>query len=241
MTTTDLGIWMNDVCVDFPIFENSHRSFKKSLLNLASGGKIASDSKGYTFVRALENLNLDFHRGDRIGLVGHNGSGKTTLLRTLAGIYKPTRGHLNIKGRVAALLDVSMGLDSDATGYENIYLRGVMEGLSFDEIREQVDEIAEFTGLGNYLNIPVRTYSSGMSLRLAFALSTSISADVIIMDEWLSVGDEEFSKKAAAKLEEIIAEAGILIVASHDYNLISRICNRCVHLESGVVVKDHPI
>lgn len=227
------SILARDVTVKFPILENSHRSLKKAVLNLTTGGKIGHDAGQHVTVTALDSLNFEFNQGDRIGLVGHNGSGKTTLLRVLSGVYAPTRGDLKVNGKIASLLDLSMGLDPDATGFENIYLRGVLDGLHPKEIRDKTDEIADFSELGEYLNLPVRTYSSGMMLRLAFAISTSIEADIIIMDEWLSVGDADFSAKAATRLESLVDKASILILASHSPELVSRVCNRQIRLEHG--------
>ncbi|KXB30119.1 sugar ABC transporter ATP-binding protein [Dechloromonas denitrificans] len=230
-----------DLSVDFPIYDNSHRSFKKKVLNLTTGGRIGSDAGKHPVVSALAELNFDFSHGDRVGLVGHNGSGKTTLLRVLSGVYAPVRGQLSVRGKIASLLDVSMGLDPDATGFENIYLRGIMDGLKPALIRSKIDEIADFTDLGEYLNLPVRTYSSGMMLRLAFAISTSVEADILIMDEWLSVGDAEFSAKAAARLDVLVGNAAILVIASHNPALIARICTRKIHLEHGRVLSDEPV
>lgn len=229
------------VTVEFPIYENSHRSLKKKVLNLSTGGKIGSDAGKHPVVRALDQINFTFQHGERIGLTGHNGSGKTTLLRVLSGVYAPVHGLLNVRGKIASLLDVSMGLDPDATGFENIYLRGIMDGLKPSVIRAKVDDIAEFTELGEYLNLPVRTYSSGMMLRLAFAISTSVEADILIMDEWLSVGDAQFSAKAAERLERLVSKAGILVIASHDPKLIERVCTRRIHLEHGKLVSDEMV
>jgi len=227
--------------VEFPIYENSHRSLKKTVLNLSTGGRIGSDAGRHPVVTALDCLTFEINHGERVGLVGHNGSGKTTLLRVLSGVYAPVKGGLQSKGKIASLLDVSMGLDPDATGFENIYLRGLMDGLKPSVIRSRVDEIADFTDLGNYLNLPVRTYSSGMMLRLAFAISTSVDADILVMDEWLSVGDAEFNVKAAARLDSLVSRAAILVIASHDANLISRICTRKLHLEHGRILSDERI
>ncbi|MEP3498852.1 MAG: ATP-binding cassette domain-containing protein, partial [Lentilitoribacter sp.] len=182
------SIIAENISVSFPVFENSHRSLKNTILSASSGGKLATNnSKGIDSVDALSNLSFEVIQGEKVGLFGHNGSGKTTLLRSLSGIYTPVSGNLKINGRVASLLDIALGLDPDATGYENIYLRGVLDGRSKDTIEHQIAEIAEFSELGEFLNLPVRTYSSGMSLRLAFAISTSIEADILLMDEWLSV------------------------------------------------------
>ena len=218
------SITAHDLSVEFPIFENSHRSLKKKVLNLTTGGIIGNDAGNHPVVTALNQLNFSFGDGERIGLVGHNGSGKTTLLRVLSGIYSPTRGSLALQGRVASLLDVSSGVDPDATGFE-----------------DKIDEIADFTELGEYLNLPVRTYSSGMMLRLSFAISTSIEADILIMDEWLSVGDADFQSKAADRLKRMVDSASILIIASHSPELIQNVCNRRISLEHGRIVADEPI
>ncbi|QMV12962.1 ABC transporter ATP-binding protein [Vibrio spartinae] len=237
----EANIITKNMTVEFPIYENSHRSLKKKVLNMTTGGRIGSDAGKNPVVRALDDINLTFSSGDRVGLVGHNGSGKTTLLRVLTGVYSPVKGEVKTLGRIASLLDVSMGLDPDATGFENIYLKGVMDGLNPEVIRERVDEIAEFTELGEYLNLPVKTYSSGMMLRLAFSISTSVDADIIIMDEWLSVGDESFNKKASERLNDLIDSASILVIASHDAKLIENVCNRKIYMEHGRVVSDEHI
>lgn len=231
----------NDITVEFPLFENSHRSLKKRVLNLTTGGKIGQDAGRHPVVTALDSLNFTFAEGERIGLVGHNGSGKTTLLRVLSGIYAPVRGALQVQGKIASLLDVSMGIDPDATGFENIYLRGILEGLRPKTIKLRIDDIAEFSGLDDYLNLPVRTYSSGMMLRLAFAISTSVEADILIMDEWLSVGDADFRAKAADRLAKLVDNAAILVIASHNQELIDRVCTRQICLEHGRLVTDEPI
>jgi lipopolysaccharide transport system ATP-binding protein len=235
------SIVARNISVEFPIYENSHRSLKKAVLNLTTGGRIGQDAGRHAVVKAIDDLSFAFTEGERVGLIGHNGSGKTTLLRTLSGVYAPVRGELKVQGKIASLLDVSMGLDPDATGFENIYLRGILDGLKPARIRSKIDEIADFSELGDYLNLPVRTYSSGMMLRLAFAISTSVEADILIMDEWLSVGDAEFSKKAAERLEGLVGKAALLVVASHDPKLVSRVCNRKISMEHGRMISDEPV
>src|SRR3990167_6453011 len=230
------SISARQLTVEFPIFENSHRSLKKKVLHLTTGGTIGNDAGNDPVVCALDALDFEFKDGDRVGLVGHNGSGKTTLLRVLSGIYSPTRGQLKIKGKTASLLDVSTGVDPDATGFENIYLRGIMNGFKPSMIRSKIDEIADFTELGEYLNLPVRTYSSGMMLRLTFAISTSIQADILLMDEWLSVGDADFREKAAKRLKALVDNASILVIASHNPELIDNVCNKKLQLEHGKIV-----
>lgn len=225
-----------NVGVEFPVFNSSHRSLKSSLLNVATGGRVAHDSKKHLVVRALENIDLDFKSGDRVGLFGHNGSGKTSLLRVLSGVYSPTEGELEVKGSIATLLDISLGMDGEATGYENIRIRGLLMGLSLNEIDALADEIAEFSDLGDYLYMPMRTYSSGMSMRLGFAVSTSIHADIVLMDEWLSVGDAGFKMKASKRLNKMVDNASILVIASHDFDLIKKTCNQIITMEHGKIV-----
>jgi len=224
--------------VEFPVFNASHRSLKKRVLNATTGGRIASDAGTKVSVRALDGLNFEFRPGDRVGLVGHNGAGKTTLLRVLSGVYPPSRGSLEVEGRIASLTDISVGIDGEATGFENIFLRGVVMGMSQREINEKMDEIAEFSELGDYLNMPVRTYSSGMQLRLAFSVSTSIQADIILMDEWLSVGDASFNEKASKRLQDMVENSSILIMASHSEDTIKRLCNRRISMGHGKIISD---
>ena len=173
--------------------------------------------------------------------MGHNGSGKTTLLRVLAGIYEPVRGRLSVTGQVSSLLDLSLGMDHEATGYENIMLRGALMGLSPSRLVGKVGEIAEFAELGAYLSMPIRTYSSGMLLRLAFAVATSITPEILLLDEWLSVGDADFSKKAERRLVEMLESSAIVVLASHNISLIKRFCTRMLHLEHGHIVADERI
>ena len=225
------------VVIEFPLFGSIHRSLKSTVLHVATGGRLATDTAHRTVVRALDGVSFDIRAGDRVGLIGHNGAGKTTLLRALSGVYEPIRGVLDISGRVASLLDLHLGVDPDASGLENIQLRGVLAGLHPAEIRAKTAEIAEFTELGEYLDMPVRMYSSGMQLRLLFAVVTSIDADILLMDEWLSVGDAEFSKKAARRIENLVERSPILVLASHSPELIRKVCNRVFRLEHGSLVE----
>ena len=231
-------IQAENICVDFPIFNAPHRSLKKSLLRVATGGRISAESGNRVVVRALDGVSFKVNEGDRMGLIGHNGSGKTTLLRVLAGVYEPTSGFLEVKGRVASLLDISIGMDPESSGYENIFYRGLLMGLSKSEIQKRVDEIAEFSGLGDFMNMPVRTYSSGMSMRLAFSIATTVEADILIMDEWLSVGDADFVKKAEERLRSLVSKTPILVMATHSEEILKEVCNRVLHLEGGRVIPD---
>ncbi|MBJ7298672.1 MAG: ABC transporter ATP-binding protein [Dolichospermum sp.] len=225
-----------DLVIEFPIYGIASRSFKSSAIRVATGGVLGKDSADRVLVRAVDQVSFDLKAGDRLGLLGHNGSGKTTLLRALAGVYEPSSGFLRVKGRVASMLSISLGMELEATGLENIYLRGIVMGLSKKNVRDLVDEVCEFADLGDYIHMPLRTYSSGMSMRLAFAMSTSIKSDIILMDEWLSVGDGEFVQKAENRLQEMTRNAEILVIASHNPALLSANCNKIITLEHGRIV-----
>jgi ABC-type polysaccharide/polyol phosphate transport system ATPase subunit len=186
-----------------------------------------------TLVNALRDVSLALQPGDRLALVGHNGAGKSTLLRVLAGIYQPTSGTIRCEGRRMSLTDIQVGQDDEATGYEMILLRGLLMGLSRRETEEKAEEIGEFSELGDYLHLPIRTYSSGMALRLFFSIATSISADILLMDEWIAAGDEAFSKKANDRLNKLVDEAHITVIASHSRATLERLCTRGVLLEAG--------
>ena len=222
--------------VSFPIYGTSSRSLKKVTLRALTGGALGLDSNDQLNVKALDNLNFLWKSGDRVGLVGHNGSGKTTLLRALAGIYAPTGGTLQVSGTVVSMLSITLGMEADATGMENIYLRGSLMGYKKKQILELADEVIEFSDLGDYIFMPIRTYSSGMMMRLAFGISTSVTADILLMDEWLSVGDEKFAEKAEKRLSLLVDRAKILVIASHNSGLINSLCNKAIHLEHGKII-----
>lgn len=223
----------NNIVVDFPVYGGKSRSLKSAFVRTATGGLLARDAADRVIVRALDHCSFELVPGDRVGLLGHNGSGKTTLLRVLAGVYEPSHGLIAVSGRVASMLSITLGMDMEATGAENIYIRGAIMGMRPREIAAMFDEICEFSELGDYIDMPVRTYSSGMAMRLAFAVSTSVSADIVLMDEWLSVGDPSFAKKAQDRLSGLIEQAKILAIASHDETLIRRNCNRIFRLDHG--------
>ncbi|MFM9970236.1 MAG: ABC transporter ATP-binding protein [Burkholderiales bacterium] len=223
--------------VSFPIFGSQARSFRKSLWVAATGGAIARNASDRVTVHALKGISFSINQGDRVGLVGHNGSGKSTLLRVLAGAYEPNSGEIHVEGRVASMLDLYLGMDLEATGYENIFLRAILLGCSRKEVAEITDEICEFAGLGDFIHMPLRTYSSGMAMRLGFAISTSIKSEIVLMDEWLSVGDQPFVEKANRRLHEMVDQAQILVVASHSEELIRKNCNKIFHLSHGQLME----
>lgn len=230
-----------EITLDYPVYSNTNRSMKNVVLRATTGGKIAHDSANKTYVRSLDKLSFTIKAGERVGLIGHNGSGKSTLLRALAGVYTPTGGSLRVEGRVVSLLDVNLGMDVDATGYENIMLRGIMMGMTPGQMRQKTEEIAEFTDLGEYLDMPLRSYSSGMQMRLAFTVSTCVDADVLLMDEWLSVGDANFQEKAATRLNDFVNRTGILVIATHSPELVKKVCNRVIELNHGKLLSDEKV
>jgi ABC-2 type transport system ATP-binding protein/lipopolysaccharide transport system ATP-binding protein len=223
---------LRDLWVEFAIYQGSSRSLKKSLLAKAQGN-LAKDERDRVNVVALSGLNLDIKHGDRLAVLGANGAGKSTLLKVLAGIYEPTRGRVYSSGRVSALLTASVGLDPDATGRENIVLRGMYMDVHPREMRERVDEIAQFTELGYHLDLPVRTYSTGMVVRLCFAIATSVRPEILLMDEWLAAGDAGFLAKARRRMEEFVGRSSILVLASHSMPILEEWCNRAILLDRG--------
>ena len=197
---SDALIELRDAGVDFPIYNAASRTLKNRLLSSVTGGAIDREHDGLVVVRGLQNINLRVEASERVGLIGHNGAGKTTLLRVLSGIYKPTQGTCLIRGDVVSLINISLGIDPEATGRENIRLRAAMLGYTPEQTRERMEDIIEFSGLGNFIDMPFRTYSSGMQLRLAFAVSTTVSPQILILDEWLSTGDENFRERAEERM-----------------------------------------
>lgn len=231
-------IEFTNVRADFPIYNSSSRSLKKAVLNIATGGKIVSSDRSHVVIRAIDNISFKVAEGERVGLVGPNGAGKSTLLRLLAGVYKPTAGNIEVQGSVKSLIDIGLGIDNEATGRQNIFLRAALMDIPRSTIESNIDEIIEFSDLGQYIDMPVRTYSSGMRLRLAFSVTTFMSSDVLLMDEWLSVGDAGFRKRAEAKMNNLIEQSKILVVASHSKELLEKTCTRIIWLEHGAIKMD---
>ncbi len=225
------------VNVDFPIYNAKNRSFKNTVMQAATGGKVNFGAEG-TVIRSLDDISFVLNSGDRVGLIGHNGAGKSTLLRTLGRVYEPTSGSAMIDGEIGSLVDISLGIDHEATGRENIFIRGALLGLSRNEIEQHFDEIVSFSELGSFIDMPVRTYSSGMHLRLAFSVATIIRPQILLMDEWLSVGDASFNARAEGRLLDLVRSSEILVIASHSRELIERTCNRVMWFEHGKLKMD---
>jgi lipopolysaccharide transport system ATP-binding protein len=237
------NISVSGLSLFFPVIGVDNRSLKRHLKEVAIGGGLAKRSGNSTqsLVVALRDVNLSLTSGDRLGLVGSNGSGKTTLLRCLAGAYSPDEGVVEVNGRIASLLDLGMGLDPSATGLENITLRGMVAGMTRAQIDAKMDDIAEFSGLGPFLAMPMKTYSSGMQARLAFAAATAVEANILLMDEWITVGDAGFREQAHARLTSLVEQANILVIASHDGSLIRSLCNKVMRLDHGIASEVVPI
>ena len=226
-----VSIDVRNAYVDFPIFDAKTRSLKKKVLGKV-GGKIATDAK-IPVIEALHDVTLSLREGDRVALVGHNGAGKSTLLRTLAGIYEPTRGLAQINGKVAPIFDMGVGMDHEISGRENILIRGLFLGMSRKEMEKRVDEIAEFTELGDYLAMPLRTYSTGMKVRLALGVVTSINPEILLLDEGIGAVDDAFLKKARDRLKDLVRRSGILVFASHSDEFLFELCDTAIWMDEG--------
>ncbi|WP_321778923.1 ABC transporter ATP-binding protein [Sulfurimonas sp.] len=226
-------IKLSKLSLDYIVLSNHSRSFKSTIINNGIRGKIISNE--HLYVRALNSITCDFNSGDRVGIVGLNGSGKSTLLKVLSGIYSPSEGILQIKGSIAPMLDISLGIDESATGIENIFLRGYYLGLDKKTINSKIEDIIEFSELGTFIDMPLSTYSSGMRLRLMFSIATSFNFNILIMDEMILTGDKNFIVKSKQRLDEYLDKSDILFLASHSDAIIKEYCNKAIWLESGEV------
>lgn len=230
-------IELKNVNLDIPIFDVS-RSFRTSMFKYCTGGRIIENSgkSGIVNIRALEDITFSLQKGDRLGLVGHNGAGKTTLLRVLAGVYKPSQGKIRCNGKITSLFNMSIGMDLDDTGFENISTVGMYLGMTRKEIAEKREDIIAFSGLGDFIGLPVRTYSSGMLVRLSFAIATTLDPEILLMDEGIGAGDAQFAEGARARLEAFYSKLDTLVIASHSDDLIRQLCNKAVLLEHGRMI-----
>ncbi len=226
-----------DVSVFFPLYHGSSRSLKKTVMAAASG-RLGQDRQSRVVVQALREISFVLDSGDRLGLIGTNGAGKTTLLRTLAGIYEPVTGKVRVQGSLNAMLDPNLGMNMELTGRENILLRGLYNGMARSEIALLEEDVADFAGLGDFMDLPVRTYSSGMVVRLGFGMATSIRPQILLMDEWFLVGDAEFQEKARVRLEDMVRGAEILVLSTHDTTVVQNWCTRVLWLDQGRIRQD---
>lgn len=228
-------IKLEDASLDFPIYEGSDLSFRNKISNF---GRISIDNKSYgvrKIVRGLDDINLEISNGDKVAIIGPNGSGKTTLLKLLAGIYAPTFGEIKINGKISSMIDLGFGFMDDATGYENILLSMVIRGESIENKKAIMEAAEEFSGLDEYLNLPIRTYSSGMKSRLALSSALHCVPDILLIDEFFSTGDLEFSKKSRVRIKEIMSNSSIMMFASHDLELIKELCTKAIYMKNGKV------
>jgi len=236
------SIILKNVTVDYPIYGASTRSFRQAIF-ARTGGLIRREGERHqrVVVRALEDISFRLEHGDRLGLVGHNGAGKSTLLRVLAGVYEPVSGEITVDGRVSPLFDAAPGLDGDDTGYENIKTCGMYLGMTKAELAAKLPSIVEFCELGNYLALPVRTYSQGMITRLGFAIATSIDPDILLLDEGLATGDARFAQRAEERMTSFINRASILVLASHSVAMIKDVCNKAALMRNGCLAAVGPV
>ena len=227
-----------NVSVDLPVYSGVDRSLRRKMIpRVITGGQIVQERGLPTFVHALDDVNFDLRDGDRVGLIGRNGAGKTTLLNTLAGVYIPTSGTVETAGRISTLFDINSLMDPEMTGYENIRYAGTLLGFHRRNLEQVVEDVVEFTELGDYLAMPVRTYSSGMRVRLSFAIITSTRPEILLLDEALSAGDSHFVEKATKRSSAFYENTRILVMASHSEELIRELCNKAVLLDHGKILK----
>ncbi len=227
-------IELNNLSLIYPVYGTNSRSLKVGVLQAATGGKFLK-GEATVKVQALNGISFRLENGDRLGLIGHNGAGKTTLLKVLAKIYAPTAGKLTISGKLNSLFDIMVGMDHGLTGYENILLRGLILGLSKKQIYSVVSEIEEFAELGEFIHLPLSSYSSGMLVRLGFAIITSTSSEILLIDEVLSVGDAHFINKAKQRISSLIDQSNIMVLSTHDHDVIRNFCNKVLWLEQGKI------
>lgn len=234
---TDISLRLERVGVTFDGQYNSQESLKGWLVNKFSSRETAPASYR---VEALKNINLEINHGERVGLIGLNGAGKSTLLKVMAGIYPPTSGDIFAQGHVCPMFEFATGFEMTQSGWDNIRIRGLLLGMAPEEIEAKLLEIAKFTELGEFLNYPVRTYSSGMFIRLAFAVSTSINPEILLIDEVMGAGDIKFAEKAKRRMFEFMDQGKILVFSSHNFDLLKTFCERTIWLEKGKILEDGP-
>lgn len=235
-----VSVSLSNVSLDIPIYDVGASSLRKMVLSKTVGGGFGQ-SGGHISVHALKNVSFEAKDGDRIGLVGTNGSGKSTLLRVLSDVYSPSGGSVHVVGKVSPMFDATLGMTMEATGYENIRICGRLWGLTPAQIEASLDDIVAFTELGDYLNVPVRTYSTGMMLRLAFAIATVRDPEILLLDEIIGVGDSAFFTKAFNRLRSVVARSRILFVASHADAILRLLCNKVIWLHQGTLMEFGPI
>ncbi len=231
------GISFKSVNLHYSVQSSRERSLKSLLLNRLSTRRAA----GVYPVHALKNVSIEISPGERVGLLGHNGAGKSSLLKVMAGLYPISSGAFRVDGSVRALFDLSLGFEPEATGRENVLYRGLLMGMSPSYMRSIEFEIVEFADIGEFIDYPIKTYSAGMLVRLAFAVSTSVTGDILLLDEVIGAGDAAFMQKAKQRIRQLVESSEILVLASHDLTGMRSLCSRGVVLHHGEIVHDGPI
>ena len=225
-------IELDDVGLTFTIRQNKQITLKEFVVR---GIMFRSLRSSGMKVHALNGISLSASDGDRIGVIGHNGAGKSTLLKLLAGIYPATRGRCDVQGRICSLFDITLGFEPDATGWENITYRSYLQGENPKSLKKKIHSIAEFSELGNFLDVPVRYYSAGMMMRLAFSIATAVEPEVLLIDEVLATGDLAFQNKARARMQEMKDSARLMVLVAHDLDTVRAMCNRVIWLQHGTI------
>ncbi len=231
---------LTNVDFSYPVYQMTGRSLKVTLMRQVAGGRISQNGAAIE-VNAVSNVSFELSPGDSLGLIGHNGAGKSSLLRLIAGLAHPSSGKIEIKGRVLPLIERGMGINPELSGFANIELPLRLLGATTAEIAKAKAEIPEWTGLGRFIDLPLRTYSEGMKARLSFALCTAIPADILVLDEWLGAGDLRFVEQAERRLNGYINQTQIVVLASHSNDLIRRVCNLAAWMERGELVMLGPV
>jgi len=224
---------VENVSLMYPVYGSNSRSFKASLINFATGGKLNRESSSNIMVEALNNVSFKLEKGDRLALLGHNGAGKSTLLKVLAHIYEPTEGKVKVVGRMNCLFNIMMGMDQEMNAYENIMLQGLILGLSKPEIRKIIPDVAEFSELGDFMKLPIKTYSAGMKVRLAFGIITNVFSEILLIDEIVNVGDASFLEKATERMKSLVHKSEFMVLSTHDTHVVKELCNKALILEQG--------
>lgn len=232
-------IRMTSVDLHYSALGLADRTLKGAALNLLAKGR--RPNRLIRDIHALKSISLQIRAGERVGLLGHNGAGKSTLLKAIAGLYPPSGGSLEVVGGVRALIEISLGFEPDATGRENILFRGLLMGLTPKQVRALEDEIVAFADIGEFIDYPIKTYSTGMQVRLAFAVSVAVSGEILLLDEIIGAGDATFMEKARARVRKLIEHSQILILASHDFTSLQSMCERGLVLHHGQLIFDGPI
>lgn len=228
-----LLVELNGVDLVYPVYSLRAQSLRNLVADITVGGKLLKDGHDIINVKALTHINFSLSEGDRLGVIGHNGSGKTTLLKLIAGIYEPTAGRVKVNGRISSMIDIGLGLDPELSGRDNVIIMGRMRGFSLKEITAQMSEIVSFSELGAFIDLPVKTYSSGMQSRLVFSVATTLDPDILLFDEWLGTGDVDFISKATERLDSLMRRSRGMVLASHSFQLIKELCNKLLVLDGG--------